>query len=199
MRNRRRNCPDCCETKSCPSTYYSSNTTNMPIQMGTPVNLFSTFNPMSGGSDPVSYASFWNTCSIQVPAGEDFKFNQAGICTPDILLVSPGTIKVCNSGVYKISYRVNVRVQGIPNSTELINNRVSLYVNCMQVPNGQVGFAIQAPNIISCIPLNGDALVFLPANACLNLVNESQCVLGSTITTCTSGGNTVTLSLFRVN
>ncbi|MGL4451314.1 MAG: hypothetical protein ACRCTZ_09000 [Sarcina sp.] len=203
MRNRKRNCSKCCnpcyEPKCCTSSCCSANATNMPTQAGAPANLFSTFNPMSGGSDPVSYATFWNTCSMTVPVGEDFQFNQAGVGTSDIALISPGTIRVCNSGVYHITYRINISVKGVPNSTELVNNRVSLYVNCMQQPNGQAGFSIQTPDVTSCIPLNGDALVFIPANSCLNLVNESQCIIGDTITTCTSGGNTVNLSLFRVN
>lgn len=198
MRNRR-SCSNCCNSMCYYTNCCPSNGTNMTIQAGNPNNLFSTFNPISAGSDPISYATFWNTCSIKVPVGENFQFNQSGIRTSDILLVDPGTIKVCNSGIYHITYRINISLQGVANSTELINNRVSLYVNCMQQSNGQAGFSVQTPDVTSCIPLNGDALIFIPANSYLNLVNESQCVVGNTITTCTSGGNTVTLSLFRVN
>ncbi|MGL5068678.1 MAG: hypothetical protein ACRC6T_12855 [Sarcina sp.] len=206
MRNRRRNCSKCCcepvccyESKCSPSKCCTKPGGAMPTPGGAPTNLFSTFNPIAGGSDPISYATFWNTCPMTVAVGDDFEFNQAGVGTSDIGLISPGTIKICNSGVYHITYRLNVSVKGVPNSTELVNNRVSLYINCMQQPNGQAGFSMQIPDVTSCIPINGDALVFIPANSCLNLVNESQCMLGGSITTCTSGGNTVNISLFRVN
>ena len=195
MRNRRRNCSCCCESRCCPPTNCSHNAINMPVQEINPASFFSSFDPRTDRS----YASFWNTCPAEIETGEDFEFNQAGICTPDIMLVSPRTIKICTAGIYKISYRVNISVEGVADSTELINHKVSLYVNCLQQPNSQAGFSMQTPSVTSCIPLNGDALVFLPANACLNLVNESQCVSGSTIKTCTSGGNTVSLYLFRVN
>lgn len=214
MRNRRRNCSKCCcdpcckscspccesccgpicESKCCPPQ-----PANIFSQSGNATNLFSNFSPIAGGSDPTSYATFWNTCAATIPVGDNFQFNQAGVGTQDIALINPGTIRVCNSGVYKISYSVNISLPGVPNSTELINKRVSLYVNCMQQPNGQAGFSIQTPDVTSCFPLNADALIFIPANSCISLVNESQCIIGSDIRTCTSGGTTVSISLFRVN
>ncbi|WP_297521474.1 hypothetical protein [uncultured Clostridium sp.] len=201
MRNRRRTCSRCCEPKCYQPDCCENQNQNimMPTPAGAPTNLFTPFTPMSGGTDPTSYATFWNTCPTTVDVGDDFEFNQAGVGTSDVTLISQGTIRVCRAGVYHITYRVNVSLQGVPNSTELIRNRVSLYINCMQQPNGQAGFSIQTPDITSCMPINGDALVFIPANSCLNLVNESQCIIGSSITTCTSGGSPVNISLHRVN
>lgn len=199
MRNRRSYCSNCFNSKYYPIKYCQQNLGNMEFQLGDPTNLFSTFNPMSSGADPVSYATFWNNRSMKVEVGNNFEFNQAGIGTPDIVLVNPGIIKIYNSGVYHITYRINISIQGVPSSTEVISNRASLYINLMQQPSGESGFSIQTPDVTSCIPLNGDALIFIPANSCLSLVNESESVIGNTITTCASSGNAVTLSIFRVN
>ncbi|MEG0501704.1 MAG: hypothetical protein RR915_06925 [Cellulosilyticaceae bacterium] len=145
-----------------------------------------------------SYATFWQTAFVTVNLNAAFPFNFTGPATPDITLTNPTTITVAKAGVYQISYRVSISVASNSNPNNYVDQRISLYVNSVQQPNSQTGFGIYAPDITSCVPISGDAIIFIPANATLQLKNDGIYTGSSSITTCDNGTNAVTFSIIKI-
>lgn len=145
-----------------------------------------------------SYGTFWQTDFITVDLNEAFPFNFTGPSTEDISLLNPTTVKVNKSGVYYISYRVAVSVASNSNPNNFVDQRISLYINGIQQPNSQASFGIYAPDITSCVPIAGDAIVSIPANATLQLKNDGNFSGSSSITTCDNGVNAATFNIIKI-
>lgn len=145
-----------------------------------------------------SYAAFWQTNFVTVNLNNAFPFNFTGPTTTDITLLPPSTIKVAKAGVYHISYRVAVSVASNSNPNNFVDQRISLYVNGVQQPNSQTSFGIYAPDITSCVPISGDAIISIPANASLQLKNDGIYTGSSAITTCDNGVNAVTFNIIKI-
>lgn len=145
-----------------------------------------------------SYATFWQTDFVTVDLESDFPFNFTGPTTPDITLSSPTTVLVQKAGVYHINFRVAVSVSRNDNPNDFVDQRVSLYVNDVQQPNTQASFGFFSPDIISCVALAGDAIVYIPANATLKLKNDGEFSGSSSITTCDNGVNAVTFNIIKI-
>ncbi|MGL4742413.1 MAG: hypothetical protein ACRC41_16740 [Sarcina sp.] len=145
-----------------------------------------------------SYASFTHSCGMTTEPNEAFIFNQAGPTTNDIKLASPNTIGVSYAGTYYVSYRVGSVVEGSMQAGKISNNRVSLYVNCVQQPNSQSGFLLERGTVNICHMINGDAIINIPRGGLLSLVNDSNCGDGEAIITCNEVGNPVYISIHRI-
>ncbi|MGL5328633.1 MAG: hypothetical protein ACRDD7_05145 [Peptostreptococcaceae bacterium] len=146
-----------------------------------------------------SYGAFWQSEFITVDINQAFPFNFTGPTTTDISLLNPTTIKVNKAGVYQIYYRVAVDVTMNSNPANFVDQRISLYVNNVQQPDTQGSFGILAPDIRSCVPISGQAIISIPANATLQLKNDGIYTGSSSISTCDNGVNAVTFNIVRID
>ena len=153
--------------------------------------------PCCGCLTPQSFGTFANNQSETVPVNRPFSFNQVGRGTSDICLAAPSMIRVQNAGVYNVFYNVGVNVTG-GETADTVNHRVNLYANFVQQSNSHPDFSVTRPISTTCYNISGCATVCLPQNGVISLMNDSNFVGGSTITTCANGTSPVVLSIARV-
>ena len=153
--------------------------------------------PCCGCLTPQSFGTFSNNQSEIVPINRPFSFNQVGRGTSDICLAAPTMIRVQNAGVYNIYYNVGVSVTGAQGGGT-VNHRVNLYTNFVQQPNSHADFSVTRPVATTCYNISGCVTVCLPQNGVVSLMNDSNFVGGSDMTTCASGSSPVVLSIVRV-
>ena len=154
--------------------------------------------PCCGCLTPQSFGTFANNQSETVPVNRPFSFNQVGRGTSDICLVAPNMIRVQNAGMYNVYYNVGVSIAGAEGGGT-VNHRVNLYTNFVQQPNSHPDFSVTRPTETTCHNISGCATVCLPQNGVVSLMNDSNFVGGSDMTTCASGSSPVVLSIIRVH
>lgn len=154
-------------------------------------------NNCCGCLTPQSFGTFYNNQSENVPVNRPFSFNQVGRGTSDICLAGPNMIRVQNAGVYNVFYNVGVNVTG-GEGGDTVNHRVNVYANFVQQSNSHPDFSVTRPTSTTCYNISGCLRVCLPANGVVSLMNDSNFVGGSDITTCANGNSPAVLSIVRV-
>ena len=153
--------------------------------------------PCCGCLTPQSFGTFSNNQAETVPVNRPFSFNQVGRGTSDICLAAPSMIRVQNAGVYNVYYNVGVNVVG-GETADTVNHRVNLYANFVQQSNSHQDFSVTRPTVTTCYNISGCARVCMPQNGVISLMNDSNFVGGSDISTCANGTSPVVLSIVRV-
>jgi hypothetical protein len=155
------------------------------------------FFPIAPSNFP-AYGTFWQTQFITVPFAEAFPFNNTGRTAGGVLLLDPSTIRITQTGDYRVSFISTINTTLNPVFPHI--PVISLRLNDAPLPNAQDDFGIQInnPNDLGCHQLTGETIIFIPANSTLQLINNSS-FNSQNITTCDNGVNAVELTIIKVS
>lgn len=159
--------------------------------------------------------NFWSSEFQEVPFGSPFSFNFSGPTAGGVTLLDPNTIFVRTGGDYLVTYTVSVNTNIIANALPIPPAPGSIYapvvnvsINGALVPNAQIAFGIQIQynpgiNNNSCFQIHGEAILRLPDNARVQLVNDSffsgEASVVNIIETCDNGVNAAAINLVKLS
>ncbi|GGE56144.1 preprotein translocase [Priestia taiwanensis] len=157
------------------------------------------FYPQHEANCP-AYGTFWQTAFITVPFGGSFPFNQVGRSAGGICITNTdlSVIRIPQAGDYRVSFIATINTTLNPVFPHI--PVISIYVNGARLANAQGDFNIQIndPDDTGCHQLVGEAIVYIPANSTLRLVNNSF-FNDQSIVTCDNGINAVELTIIKVS
>lgn len=142
-----------------------------------------------------AYGNFWLTVGgITIPINNPIPFNQTGPTTGGVSLVDPTTIRIAQGGDYFISYVVTVNLLASGSRDAAL----SLFLNGDIVPNLQTTFAINGDNEDVCLQISGQAILSIPNNSTLQLVNTDPSS-PSDLVTCDSRVNNAAINIIKLS
>ncbi|MGF9855038.1 hypothetical protein [Bacillus paramobilis] len=145
-----------------------------------------------------AYGTFWQTEFITVPFGDPFPFNHVGPIAGGVSLLNPTTIQFSQAGDYRVSFistintTLNPVFPHIPVMTIFLNN------NPLANSQGDFAFQMNTSSNNECLQLAGETIVTVPANATLQLKNNSG-FNHQSIITCDNGINAVELTVIKLS
>jgi hypothetical protein len=132
--------------------------------------------PVGFTTGPLSrrvYGNFYQTQFLTIGPNAPIPFNGVGQ-TQGMFLVGTTDIHVIQAGDYFVSYTITVTPNG---ETIPLEQQAAIFINGVIVPNFQTDFGIRFSNPADtgdCRQLHGEAIIFIPANAFVELRNVSS-------------------------
>ena len=142
-----------------------------------------------------AFGNFYQTNFVTLVRNQPMPWNATGQTSGGVNLDSDGvTIHVTQAGSYYIDYYVSVNYN--PN-TPGGDRDLGLFINGVEVPNNQTRFGVsdyEADRNV-CATVSGGAIVFIPANATVQLRN----VLDEVIDTCDGRKLAASINLIKLS
>jgi hypothetical protein len=145
-----------------------------------------------------SYGNFFQNQFVTIAHGDPIPFNKSGRRAGGVFLQNPTTIRVNRGGDYFISYVVTVTTR--TSQTLPFAPAVAVFINGNIVSNAQTSSGIQigdANDTNDCRQIHGEAIVFIPAGARVQLRNSS--FFEGTIEFCDNGIQGAAINLIKVS
>lgn len=144
------------------------------------------------------FCLFWSfiilSCVLYIPINNPIPFNQTGPTAGGVFLASPTTIRITQGGDYFVSYIVTANL-GQSGSTDAV---ISLFLNTIRVPSLQTTFAVSGADDDICLQISGQAILSIPNNSILQLVN-TDVSSPSNLVTCDSRVNNAAINIIKLS
>ncbi|ALQ67799.1 hypothetical protein [Bacillus thuringiensis] len=145
-----------------------------------------------------AYGTFWQTEFITVPFGDPFPFNHVGPIAGGVSLLNPTTIQFSQAGDYRVSFISTINTTSNPVFPHIPVMTIFLNNNPLANSQGDFAFQMNTSSNNECLQLVGETIVTVPANATLQLKNNSGFNRQS-IATCDNGINSVELTVIKLS